>query len=188
LNRFADAIMGNLRQTLSDLDTATFDNVAALLSDRKRTLYFVGGRITGALAEYFFTHMQVIRPNPALLSSNSSSWPQYVLNMNPGDLLIIFDIRRYEQEMVSLATAAAKRGAEIVVFTDQWASPAAKLARHAFRVQIEAPSAWDSSVVTLFIVEALIEAVQNSTWDETKERMKTLEGLFEQTRLFRKPG
>jgi len=186
LNRFADAIIGNLRQTLSALDTATFDSVASLLSDRKRGLYFVGGRITGALAEYFFTHMQVIRPNTALLSSNSSSWPQYVLNMNPGDLLVIFDIRRYEQEMVSLATAARKSGAEIVVFTDQWGSPAAKLARHTFRVQIEAPSAWDSSVVTLFIVEALIEAVQSSTWDETKERMKTLEGLFEQTRLFRK--
>lgn len=186
LNRFADAIMGNLRQTLTDIDAATFDNVAALLSERKRGLYFVGGRITGALAEYFFTHMQVIRPNTTLLSSNSSAWPQYVLNMNPGDLLVIFDIRRYEQEMVNLAAAARRRGAEIIVFTDQWATPAAKHAKYTFRVQIEAPSAWDSSVVTLFIVEALIEAVQSSTWDETSERMKTLEGLFEQTRLFRK--
>ncbi|SCB25076.1 MurR/RpiR family transcriptional regulator [Rhizobium multihospitium] len=186
LNRFADAIMGNLRQTLSDIDVATFDGVAALLSERKRGLYFVGGRITGALAEYFFTHMQVIRPNTTLLSSNSSTWPQYVLNMNPGDLLVIFDIRRYEQEMVNLAAAARRRGAEIIVFTDQWATPAAKHARYTFRVQIEAPSAWDSSVVTLFIVEALIEAVQSSTWDETSERMKTLEGLFEQTKLFRK--
>ncbi|MFT4181915.1 MAG: MurR/RpiR family transcriptional regulator [Rhizobium sp.] len=186
LNRFADTIMGNLRQTLADIDAATFDNVAALLSERKRGLYFVGGRITGALAEYFFTHMQVIRPNTTLLSSNSSAWPQYVLNMNPGDLLVIFDIRRYEQEMVNLAAAARRRGAEIIVFTDQWATPAAKHAKYTFRVQIEAPSAWDSSVVTLFIVEALIEAVQSSTWDETSERMKTLEGLFEQTRLFRK--
>jgi len=188
LNRFADAIMGNLRQTLSDIDAATFDSVAALLSERKRGLYFVGGRITGALAEYFFTHMQVIRPNTTLLSSNSGTWPQYVLNMNPGDLLVIFDIRRYEQEMVNLAAVARRRGAEIIVFTDQWASPAVKYAKHIFRVQIEAPSAWDSSVVTLFIVEALIEAVQSSTWDETSERMKTLEGLFEQTKLFRKPS
>lgn len=186
LNRFADAIMGNLRQTLSDIDVVTFDSVAALLSERKRGLYFVGGRITGSLAEYFFTHMQVIRPNTTLLSSNSSTWPQYVLNMNPGDLIVIFDIRRYEQEMVNLAAAARRRGAEIIVFTDQWATPAAKHAKHTFRVQIEAPSAWDSSVVTLFIVEALIEAVQSSTWDETSERMKTLEGLFEQTKLFRK--
>ena len=63
----------------------------------------------------------------------------------------------------------------------------AKAAAKVFRVHIEAPSAWDSSVVTLFIVEALIEAVQSSGWEETSDRMKTLEGLFEASRLFRKP-
>ena len=54
-------------------------------------------------------------------------------------------------------------------------------------VRIEAPSAWDSSVVTLFLVEALIEAVQSATWDRTRERMTSLEDLFEQSRLFRRP-
>ena len=44
----------------------------------------------------------------------------------------------------------------------------------------------DSSVVTLFIVEALIAAVQTATWKETKQRMKTLEELFDQTKMFRK--
>ncbi|MGR6430300.1 MurR/RpiR family transcriptional regulator [Rhizobium sp. PAMB 3182] len=186
LNRFADAIMSNLRQSLTGLDTATFDKVAALFADRNRSLYFVGGRITGAIAEYLFTHMQVIRPRATLMTSNSSSWPQYVLNMAKGDVLVIFDIRRYEEELVRLAKAAAESGIEIVVFTDQWASPAAKHASHVFRIQIEAPSAWDSSVVILFVVEALIEAVQNDSWDETRERINTLESLFEQSRLFRK--
>ena len=78
-------------------------------------------------------------------------------------------------------------GIQIILFTDQWASPVAKAAAKVFRVHIEAPSAWDSSVVTLFIVEALIEAVQSSGWEETSDRMKTLEGLFEASRLFRKP-
>jgi DNA-binding MurR/RpiR family transcriptional regulator len=89
--------------------------------------------------------------------------------------------------METLARAARERGVEIVLFTDPWASPVAKTAAHVFRVHIEAPSAWDSSVVTLFIVEALIEAVQSSGWAETSDRMKTLEGLFEASRLFRKP-
>ena len=33
----------------------------------------------------------------------------------------------------------------------------------------------------------LIEAVQSSNWEETRDRMKTLEGLFDSTRIFRKP-
>ncbi len=188
LNRFAEAIMGNLREALGDLDPNSFNEAATLLADRKRSVYFAGGRITRVLAEYFFNHMQVIRPQAVMIAAHSSSWPQYVLNMNEGDVLVIFDIRRYEMEMATLAELARARGVEIVLFTDQWVSPIARQARHTFRSRIEAPSAWDSSVVTLFVVEALIEAVQNATWDETRERIKTLEGLFEQTRLFRKPG
>ena len=187
LNRFADAIMTNMRQTLAHVETAEFDGAAALLADRQRSIYIIGGRITKALADYLFTHLQVIRPNVTQIASNPSSWPHYVLNMKAGDVLVIFDIRRYEQEMETLGRAARERGVEIVLFTDQWASPVAKAAAKVFRVHIEAPSAWDSSVVTLFIVEALIEAVQSSGWEETSGRMKTLEGLFEVSRLFRKP-
>ena len=86
-----------------------------------------------------------------------------------------------------IAATAAEHGADIILFTDIWGSPIAKHARHSFRLDIEAPSAWDSSVVTLFILEALIEAVQSSGWEETSDRMKTLEGLFETSQLFRKP-
>jgi DNA-binding MurR/RpiR family transcriptional regulator len=187
LNRFADATMNNMRTTLAQLETAEFDGAAAMIADRKRNIYLVGGRITGALADYFFTHLQVIRSGVTQIAANSSSWPHYVLDMKKGDVLIMFDIRRYEQEMETLARIARERGVEIILFTDQWSSPIAKSARRVFRIQIEAPSAWDSSVVILFAVEALIEAVQSSIWNETRDRMKMLEGLFDSTRLFRKP-
>ena len=187
LNRFADATMNNLRASLAQLETAEFDGAAAMIADRKRNIYLVGGRITRALADYFFTHLQVIRSGVTQIAANSSSWPHYVLDMKKGDVLIMFDIRRYEHEMETLARIARERGVEIILFTDQWSSPIAKSARRVFRIQIEAPSAWDSSVVILFAVEALIEAVQSSIWDETRGRMKTLEGLFDSTRLFRKP-
>jgi DNA-binding MurR/RpiR family transcriptional regulator len=187
LNRFAEAVMANMRQSLGGLDPQDFDAAARLIGDRKRSVYLAGGRITGAIAEYFFTHLQVIRPGVARISSNASSWPHYVLNMSRGDVLILFDIRRYESQLEALARTAADHGAEIVLFTDQWGSPIVKHARHSFRLNIEAPSAWDSSVVTLFVVEALIEAIQGSHWEKTRERMAMLEGLFESTPLFRKP-
>ena len=186
LNRFAEAVMENLRQTLGQIDPATFDAAVALLSDRDRRIYTVGGRISRALADYFFTHMQVVRPGLTLIAPNANTWPHYVLNMQPGDVLALFDVRRYEHDLVRLAEMAKDRGAVPLVFTDQWGSPAAKHAAHSFHARIEAPSAWDSSVVTLFIVEALIAAVQDSGWAETRDRMRNLEELFDQTRLFRK--
>lgn len=186
LNRFADQVSDNLRHTLRQLSPETFNAVVALLSDRKRTVHIVGGRITRTLADYLFTHMQMIRGGVTLIAAGSNAWPHYMLDMRPGDVVVAFDVRRYQQDLLRLAEIARDRGAKLVLFTDQWGSPAARYATHAFHARIEAPSAWDSSVVTLFIVEALIAAMQDANWEETHERMKTLDELFDRTRLFRK--
>lgn len=186
LNRFADAVMSNMRQTLMQLDPADFDAACALLADRSRSVHFVGGRITHALADYFFTHMQVIREAVTLVASNSNAWPHYVLNMSDGDVLVMFDIRRYEHAIFKLAEMARSRGVAIILLTDQWGSPVSKLARHTFNMHIEVPSAWDTSVVSLFAVEAMIESVQTITWGTTRDRMHELEGLFDESRLFKK--
>lgn len=186
LNRFADAVMENMRQTLRQISPEDFNAVVGLLAERERAVHVVGGRITRSLADYFFTHMQVIRPGLTLVASNSNTWPHYVLNMNEGDILIAFDIRRYEHDILRLAEMAKSRGVVLILFTDQWGSPAAKHAAYSFQSRIEVPSAWDSSVVTMFIIETIIAAVQTETWDDTKDRMKSLEELFDQTKMFRK--
>lgn len=186
LNRFAEAVMENMRQTLSHIDTKEFSRVAKLLANEKRAIHVVGGRITRALADYFFTHMQVIRSGVTLVATNSNTWPHYVLNMNKGDALVVFDIRRYEHDILRMAKMARAQGVDIILFTDQWGSPVSKQATHSFHARIEAPSAWDSSVVIMFIIEAMIAAIENENWDETKNRMKTLENLFDETKLFRK--
>lgn len=186
LNRFADAVMENMRQTLRQIDPDDFDAVIKLLSDHDRAVHVVGGRLTRSLADYFFTHMQVVRDRMTLVASNSNTWPHYILNMKPGDVLVAFDIRRYERDILRLAEMAKSKGVTLVLFTDQWGSPAAKHATHSFHCRIEAPSAWDSSVVTLFILETIIAAVQTENWDQTKDRIKALEELFDRTKLFRK--
>src|SRR5690606_1356628 len=61
LNRFAEQVSENLRRTLRQLSPETFNAVVALLSDRRRTIHIVGGRITRTLADYLFTHMQMVR-------------------------------------------------------------------------------------------------------------------------------
>ena len=186
LNLFADAVMDNMRQTLRQIDPEEFNAVAELLSDRKKSIHVVGGRITRSIADYFFTHMQVIRSGMTLVATNANTWPHYVLNMEEGDVLVAFDIRRYEHDILRLVKMAKDKGVTLLLFTDQWGSPTSKYATYSFHSRIEAPSAWDSSVVTMFIVEAVIAAVENKTWDETKDRMKTLEELFDQTKMFRK--
>lgn len=186
LNRFAETVMKNLHQTLKQQSPAEFDAVVDLLCDSDRTIYALGGRITHSQASYFFTYLQMMRGGVTLVEPNSSGWPHYILNMNKGDVLVIFDIRRYERDVQRIAEMAAERGVVLVLFTDQWGSPVAKHAKHRFNARIEVPSAWDSSVVLLFLIEAVIAGVQDKIWDKTSARMEELEELFKKTKLFRK--
>ncbi len=186
LNRFASAVMANMQQSLNQIDIEEFDAIVELLADRSRSVHVVGGRITRSMADYLFTHMQVMREGMTLVASNSNTWPHYVLNMNEGDVLVVFDIRRYEHGLLHLSEMAKARGTTVVLFTDQWGSPVAKHAQYVINARIEAPSAWDSSAVTLIVIEAIIAAVQSLTWDQTRDRIKDLEGLFDQTGLFKK--
>ncbi|OIQ73050.1 HTH-type transcriptional regulator MurR [mine drainage metagenome] len=186
LNRFADAVMGNLQATLGQIDHGEFDAASALLADPARKIVALGGRITHTMADYFVTHMQVVRPNVTLLSDLSSSWPAALLDIGPGDILVVFDIRRYENSVLQPVEVAVEQGAEVILVTDQWVSPVASFARHRFSCHIEAPSAWDSSVSILVLVETLIASVEALTWADTQSRMKRLEALYDRARFFRR--
>ncbi|MGR3270199.1 MurR/RpiR family transcriptional regulator [Thalassococcus profundi] len=186
LNRFTEAVIDNIRTTMAHIDPVAFDDACALVADRSRHLYIVGGRVTHTLAEYLFLHMQVIRPNLTHVQSTSNTWPHYLLNAGEGDVFVVFDVRRYENNTLKLAELARERGAKIVLFTDQWRSPVHRMADICLTSQIIVPSAWDSATTTMLLVESMISAIQTLTWDSTRDRMEELEELFDKTKLFRK--
>lgn len=185
LNQFATAISSNVRNTLQRLDPKTFDAVAALLADPDARIYLVGGRITRSNADYLFNHLQIIRSGVTLLSHSPNVWPQYLLDMDDQAVLVLFDIRRYETDLLKLARLARERDSKIVLFTDQWGSPVGKLADYTFNVLVEVPSSWDSTIAIMMIVEALIADVQGNLWTESRDRLEELEAMFGKTRIFR---
>lgn len=186
LNRLTDAVIDNIRHTLGQIDPKDFDKACALSADTNHNLFIVGGRITHTLAEYLFLHMQVIRPKITHIQSTSNAWPHYLLDVKEGDVFIIFDMRRYENNTLKLAEMAHTKGARIILFTDQWRSPVHHLAEISFSCRIVVPSAWDSAVTPLLLLETMISSVQGLTWGDTKDRMEALEDMFDQTKLFRK--
>ncbi len=185
LNRFAEAATQNIERTFSNIDSRQFDAAARILAEQSGMLYVVGGRISSALALYAFTHFQAIRSRVVHMTSSSATWPHYVLDMTEGDTLLLFDVRRYETNLLRLAKQASERGVRIILITDQWASPVASVADHSFQCWIEIPSAWDSNSATMMLLEALIAATQEVCWPETKARYERLENLFDMTRLFK---
>ncbi len=185
LNRYARRAIENLHKTIEDVDPAEFDGLCHLLADQDRRIFIAGGRITGTLAQYLYLHLQMIRPGVRLMPF-AASWPHDLLDMRKGDVLVAFDVRRYENATLLMGQMCFERGAEIVLFTDPWRSPIHRLARHTLSGRIAVPSAWDSNAALMLLVECVIASVQESLWETVKDRTDALEEAFDRTRLFRK--
>ncbi len=185
LNRYSAQGIENQRRTLDEVDPEDFDSLCSLLSDPNKTIFVAGGRITRTIAQYLYLHLQMIRPQVRLVA-DGGSWPHDLLDVKPGDVIIVFDVRRYENSTLQMAQMCRDRGAEIILFTDQWRSPVHRIAKHSFDSRIVVPSAWDSCLPMLMLIECTISAIQGNLWEIVKTRTDALETAFDQTKLFRK--
>lgn len=185
LNRYSRQGLENQKRSLDEIDPKDFDSLCNLLSDPQRTIFITGGRITGTLAHYLYLHLQMIRPQVRLVASGGA-WPHDFLDIHTGDVVITFDVRRYENATLQMAQMCHEKEAEIVLFTDQWRSPIHRIANLTFASRIVVPSAWDSCLPLLMLMECAIAAVQENLWETVKARTDALEAAFDQTKLFRK--
>ncbi len=170
----AATVVRNLELTLAQIAPQVFAAVAGLLADTARRVVIMGGRL-----------LRVIRADVAQIDDVPTDWQQALLDIRAGDVVLLFDIRRYEANVVLFAELAAEQGAEVLLITDRWLSPAAAHARHVLACGIEVPSAWDSTVTILALVEALLAHVQGVLWQQAEDRMNRLEDSFARTRFFR---
>ena len=172
-----EATLDNMRETFRHLTDPQLDEIAMRLSDRRGHVYLIGGRFTDPLARYMAAHLAIIRPNVFHLAGQESIWRDRLIDMGKRDVLLIFDIRRYQESLIRLAEMAHGRGAQIVLFTDQWLSPVARFARHVIAGRTAVPSAWDSSASLFVATEAVIAAVTRQFEADTARRLQEMERL-----------
>ncbi|MEZ0167223.1 MurR/RpiR family transcriptional regulator [Microvirga sp. TS319] len=177
LASFAESAIGNLRSTVESIAPAEFDAVVELLSDERRPTHFTGGRFTGALARYAASHFRIVRSHVDFIEGQPALWRDRMIEIGKKDVIVAFDIRRYQEDVTALCETAAKQGATVILLTDPWLSPIARVARHVLPAHIVAPSNWDSSAGLLLITEALVAAVTKRLWKTAKPRMEAVERL-----------
>lgn len=172
-----EAIAENVIETFRHLPPDELAAVGALLSDPRRPLHLLGGRFTDPLARYMTAHLRILRPNVSHIEGQRENWQDQLIDMGARDVLFLIDIRRYQADLTDFAVAAAKRRVTTILLTDQWLSPAARVARHTLPARVSVPSAWDSNAALLAIIEALIADVMARRWTQSRERMALIERL-----------
>lgn len=172
-----EAVARNVEETFANLSAQEVEQVVKLLGDRKNRVHMIGGRFTDALARYLSVQMCIIRPGVRHLQDQEANWQDQLLDMDHRDVLLIFDIRRYQASLQRLAELAAAKQVRVLLITDQWLSPIARVAKHVLPARVVVPSVWDSSAALMAICEALLAAVTRDNWDYAQKRMRDLERL-----------
>lgn len=176
---FADAVIDNIRETFKHLPPAEFDGIVRLLGDTRLRIHLIGGRFTDALALYLSVQLRILRPGVSHLQEQESNWRDQLLDMGKRDVLLVFDIRRYQPSLLRLAQAAAARQVRVILLTDQWLSPIMRVAHHVLAARVAVPSVWDSSAALMALSEALLAEVARQGWDHSRVRIGELETMRE---------
>lgn len=172
-----EATLDNMRETFRHLSDRQLADIAARLAERRGKTFLIGGRFTDPLARYMAAHLAIVQPDVVHLAGQESMWRDRLIDMGKRDVLVIFDIRRYQDSLVRFAEKAHQRGVQIVLFTDQWLSPIARFARHVIAGRTAVPSAWDSSAALFVVAETLIGAVTRQLDANGARRIREMEGL-----------
>lgn len=176
--RSRQVLMDALDRSLSELDLRAFDRVVELLTDERRRVFTAGGRFTGLAAKSLAMHLEILRPGARHLEP--ADWIAYAMDARRGDLLVAFDVRRYQRTTVELGQRAARQGATVVLVTDPWMSPLAADAEVVLSVAVDAPSPFDSQISVNGLVETLVAAIVERMGRFPEDRLAAYDRLWEQ--------
>jgi len=172
-----EATLENIRETFRHVSEKQIADIVTLLAQPNADVFLVGGRFTDPVARYMAAHLTIIRPRVLHLVGQESNWRDRLIDMGKRDVVVIFDIRRYQESLLRFAEKAHQRGVHIVLVTDQWLSPIARLARHVIAGRTAVPSPWDSSAALFVVAEMLIGELTRRLESESARRIGEMEDL-----------
>ena len=172
-----DASAHNLQATEQLLSERDVKEAVELLSDVRRRVMVVGGRVSAPLARYLSAQLHLLRPGIGLIDSERSVPAQQLIDMRKTDVLVVFDYRRYQADTIECARVAASRGCDVILFTDQWLSPSSAVARQVLVTSVETVGPFDSLVGAVALVEAVVGSVLARLGPRAEARMQNLDRL-----------
>lgn len=166
-----------IQASLQAIPEYDFTESLRLLSAREHRIVLGGGRISQSLAVYFGRNLQQVRRKVDVLSENHHERIQQVIDTGKNDVFVLFDFRRYQQDIYQLAQEVVARGATLIVVTDVQLSPAASLASVVLPLHVEMPWLFDGYAAGTVLIDALIAGVMENQGEKTVDRLRQWEAL-----------
>jgi DNA-binding MurR/RpiR family transcriptional regulator len=175
IGRSKRVLCDGIDETFAGLPDEQFNTAVAAICDTSRRVVTVGGRYSTLLAQYLFTHLQLLRPGTRTVSSVAMERMAALLDVGRRDVVVAFDFRRYQDDTVEFGTIAKDQGATVILVTDPWLSPLAGRADVIIPCSVHAPSPFDALTPAMAVTETLIAAIVDRLGDGPRERINRFE-------------
>lgn len=177
LDEASSAYLRRVAETFEQLPRVEVERAVDLIIDSRLKISIVGGRFSQVLATYLANHLVLIRRGVRVMPADRLQRDAALLDLGKRDLLIVFDYRRYDADVVDLAAAASQKGVQVVLFTDPWLSPVSDIAVAVLPAQVEAFGPFDSLAPAMALVETLVAMINVRVDGGSLRRMRELERL-----------
>ena len=175
-----------LRYTLETVDRAAFETATDALIAAKH-IYIMGVRSSSVLARFLNFNLRMIFDNVKLVQTTSGSEMfEQILHVGEGDVLIAISFPRYSKRIINAVDFAKNAGADVIALTDSASSPIASFADSLLVARSDMASFADSLVAPLSIINAIIVAVSRKKQDDLKIRLRQLEEIWDEYRVYQK--
>jgi len=151
--------LDNVRATLEAVDGDAFRGAVSLLADRGRRVFVLAGEIARGAGIALGTQLYLVRAGVVVLGGSPARVARQIAELEPGDVVIVIEHRRYERWLLDVLARARVAGAEVLALTDRSLSPIATDARHVFVVAARGVGPFDSHTATMALVHALTAGV-----------------------------
>jgi DNA-binding MurR/RpiR family transcriptional regulator len=177
LRHLLEGMATALHSNADEIVRSHFEQAADLLADPRKRILCLGGRFSRHLAAILRWHLQQLRSIVEMLNDPDVELADRLVDVGSRDVLVVYDFRRYQENVVFFAAEAHRRGCKTILFTDRWQSPIAGTAEIVFPVPVESASPFDTMVPALALTEALIAAVTERLVNRVDARLEEIEHL-----------
>jgi DNA-binding MurR/RpiR family transcriptional regulator len=177
LRRFERSVSAAVSESLTGIDTVEFDAAVELLTDPARTVLVTGGRVSSVHAQYLSRSLALLRPRVRFLESERAVRAAALLDAGRSSVFVVFDYRRYDDEVIEFGRRAAAAGAAVVLMTDTYLSPLASAATVLLTCSVEGPAPFITLTPALAQVEALVGSAVERAGSPLRRRLERFDAL-----------
>lgn len=155
----AETMTANAVQSLRAIPPDELNEAIRLLRDTSRRVFMAGGRYSNILARHLAQNLETIRPKVRFVEHPFDDDLGDIISLSTRDIFVLFDFHRYQRSTIELARLIRRRGATIILITDERLSPAATDAQVVLPISVSAPTPFYSFAAGILLMELLVYPV-----------------------------